>query len=87
MSVSIPAELSHSGEAGKPRSLRIFLVEDHDDTRKWMGICLEEMGHTIARVATMAEAIKDIPSAECDVRLREIGLPDGNGSDLLPRLA
>jgi DNA-binding NarL/FixJ family response regulator len=37
-------------------------------------------------VATMAEAIKDFPSAECDVLLRDIGLPDGNGSDLLPRL-
>jgi hypothetical protein len=29
----------------------------------------------------MTEAIKDFPSAECDVLLRDIGLPDGNGSD------
>lgn len=71
-----------------PRSaaLRIFVVENHEDTRYLLGLLLEQLGHTVLAVATMHEALHAVPAARCDVLISDVGLPDGNGWDLLRRL-
>jgi CheY-like chemotaxis protein len=71
--------------AGSP-SLRIFIVENHDDTRFLLGLLLEQLGHTVLSVATMQEALRLLPEANCDVLISDVGLPDGNGWDLLRKL-
>jgi two-component system CheB/CheR fusion protein len=63
--------------------LRIFLVEDHEDTLHWLTIYLEQMGHSVRSAATMTDALAALPSANCDVLITDIGLPDGSGWDLL----
>ena len=69
--------------AQTPRALRIFIVENHADTLKWIALYLREMGHTIFSAQTMAEALKELPGADCDVLISDIGLPDGDGWQLL----
>jgi two-component system CheB/CheR fusion protein len=66
--------------------LRIFIVENHEDTRFLLGLLLEQLGHTVASVATMQEALQTIPGARCDVLISDVGLPDGNGWELLKKL-
>ena len=76
-----PRDSSASGPA-----LRIFIVENHDDTRFLLGLLLEQLGHTVMSVATMQEALRTIPDASCDVLISDVGLPDGNGWELLRQL-
>ncbi|MFO1498193.1 MAG: response regulator [Verrucomicrobiota bacterium] len=69
-----------------PTPLRIFIVEDHPDTRKWLGVWLEDLGHTVVSAATCSEALEKFPRAQCTVLLCDIGLPDGTGWDLILHL-
>jgi two-component system CheB/CheR fusion protein len=64
-------------------SLRIFVVEDHSDSLEALRIYLESFGYVILSARSKAEALKDIPAANCDVLLSNIGLPDGSGRDLI----
>ena len=72
---------------GAKRPMRIFVVENHEDTRFLLCLLLEQLGHTVFSSATLADALKEIPAAQCDVLISDIGLPDGNGWDLMTRLA
>ena len=67
--------------------MRIFIVENHEDTRFLLGLLLEQLGHTVLGAATLSEALAAIPDAECDVLISDIGLPDGDGWELMMRLA
>ena len=66
--------------------LRVFVVENHVDTREFLRFMLEELGHTVLVADTMAKALRDVPAANCDVLISDIGLPDGDGWELLARL-
>ena len=66
--------------------LRVFVVENHVDTREFLRFMLEELGHTVLVADTMAKALRDVPAANCDVLISDIGLPDGDGWELLCRL-
>ncbi len=67
------------------RPLRIFIVENHADTLCSLTLFLEEIGHTIFSARSMKEALAALPGAEFDVLLSDIGLPDGDGWELLRR--
>jgi CheY-like chemotaxis protein len=70
-----------------PINLRVFIVENHDDTRLLLTMLLEQMGHKVAGTAkTLNEALRLIPQARCDVLISDIGLPDGDGWELMRRL-
>ena len=71
---------------GMKGRLRIFIVENHEDTRFLLGLLLEQLGHTVFSAATLKEGLAQIPAAECDVLISDVGLPDGNGWDLLKKL-
>ena len=85
---SDPSE-SPSGDTQRPgltRPLRIFIVENHEDTRFLLGLLLEQLGHTVFSATTLGDALDELPDAECDVLISDIGLPDGNGWELMARL-
>ena len=71
---------------GALRPLRIFIVENHEDTRILLGLLLEQLGHTVFTAATLQDAVDAIPAARCDVLISDIGLPDGDGWSLMARL-
>ena len=68
------------------RSLTIFVVENHPDTREMMQMYLESLGHTVHCAGSMEEALAALPQADCDVLISDIGLPDGDGWLLMHKL-
>jgi signal transduction histidine kinase/ActR/RegA family two-component response regulator len=78
------------GEAGLPagKSLDILLVEDHADTAHAMAALLEALGHRVTLAGTLAEARAAASrAARIDLVVSDLGLPDGNGQDLMRELA
>lgn len=70
---------------GAKYPLRILLVEDHSDTRKYLALYLKGAGYQVTAVATMGEALEAAPHSDCEVLISDIGLPDGDGWELLER--
>ena len=68
------------------RPLRVFLVENHQDTEKYIRLYLEHLGHEVATARDMATALKRFPESGCDVLVSDIRLPDGDGWQLLEGL-
>jgi response regulator RpfG family c-di-GMP phosphodiesterase len=65
--------------------LRIFVVEDDNDTLAAIQIYLEQLGHSVFSARSKAEALKKIPRANCHVLISDINLPDGNGWEIFGR--
>jgi CheY-like chemotaxis protein len=63
--------------------LRILIVENHNDTVKWLQLFLEDLGHKVGATRSVAEATKALKANDWDVLISDIGLPDGTGWDLL----
>ncbi|HET9373342.1 MAG TPA: response regulator [Chthoniobacterales bacterium] len=66
--------------------LRVFLVENHEDTVRYIKLYLEHLGHVVMVARDMETAFREIPKSRCDVLISDIGLPDGDGWVLLERL-
>jgi CheY-like chemotaxis protein len=81
-----PTSTSTGTRPGSKGQMRIFIVENHDDTRFLLGVLLEQLGHTVHAVANMKAAIEQAGTGEWDVLISDIGLPDGNGWELLVAL-
>jgi PAS domain S-box-containing protein len=65
------------------RTLRILLVEDHDDTRRTLARLLTHFGHQIVVADSQQSALKTLRLKAFDVVLSDIGLPDGSGYDVI----
>jgi len=64
--------------------LRIILIEDNTSTSMiLMRILVNRLGHTVKLACSFREAVELISSFPCDLILCDIGLPDGNGLDLV----
>ena len=66
--------------------LRVFVVENHADTREFLTFMLEELGHKVVVAETMAKALREFPNSGCNVLISDIGLPDGDGWQLMAEL-
>jgi two-component system CheB/CheR fusion protein len=84
------AELDES--AAKPRapeappspgSLRILLVDDHADTCAALERLLTLRGHSVAAAHSMRGALEIASAESFDLLISDVGLPDGNGMDLI----
>ena len=47
---------------------------------------LEIRGHRFVAATSLRETLATLPDADCDVLLSDVGLPDGDGWELLRRL-
>ena len=65
--------------------LRVFVVENHPDTMRALGGYLEELGHQVTYATSQTEALERLPKCPCDVLISDIGLPDGDGWELMER--
>ncbi|CAN5511349.1 hypothetical protein BH18VER2_BH18VER2_12860 [soil metagenome] len=63
--------------------MNILLVEDHEDSRVVLANLLIHCGHEVASAANMQEALRLLANWRFDVLVSDIGLPDGNGLDLV----
>ncbi len=61
----------------------MLLVEDHPDTAFVLARLLERNGFQVRRAASIREALELSRAESFDVVVSDIGLPDGNGYDLM----
>ena len=66
---------------------RILLVEDHEDTRETLSRLLVRRGHQVSPAGTLRAARALAASGEFDVVISDLGLPDGEGTELLAYFA
>jgi CheY-like chemotaxis protein len=66
--------------------LRILLVENHEDSLTYLTRYLQQLGHEVCGARDMASAIKVISSSNFDVLISDIGLPDGDGWQLIRQM-
>ena len=67
-------------------SVRILFVEDHEDTARVLRRILEHNGFSVAHANSLAAARELAGSQKFDVMISDLGLPDGNGLDLMREL-
>lgn len=86
-----PAEkrTSPKSEARTPASARgkILLLEDHEPTRIALASLLKRRGYLVETAASLAEARALAMKDEFHLLISDIGLPDGNGLDLMKELS
>lgn len=63
--------------------MHILLVEDHADTRSSLAKLLDRCGYEVAAAETVHDALLLLENLRFDVLLSDIGLPDGNGLQLV----
>ena len=63
--------------------MNILLVEDHQDTRRVLSVLLARSGHEILTAAGVGDALQLLANMRVNVLLSDLGLPDGDGLDLV----
>ena len=62
---------------------RIFVVEDNEDTRHLLELLLRASGYEVSLAGNMTDALREVPNSGADVLISDLGLPDGDGWQLL----
>jgi signal transduction histidine kinase len=83
---AIPESTDVPRSTAKRRSVRILLVEDHEDTNRSLTRMLRRRGYEVHTASDMRSALDLATSQQFDVLVSDIGLPDGSGIDLLKAL-
>jgi len=65
------------------KAVRILLVDDHEDTLEFMSRFLTLCGHEVATAATYQKALRISQEQQFDLLLSDLGLPDGDGYQLM----
>ena len=66
--------------------ITILLVEDHTDTARSLAKLLAHYGHTVSIASTAADARRLAAASRFELVLCDLGLPDGDGADLLAEI-
>ncbi len=65
------------------QSMRILLVEDHEDTNRSLTNLLRRRGYHVRSAGNLQSALDLSAKEEFDVLISDLGLPDGSGIDLM----
>jgi CheY-like chemotaxis protein len=79
----VDANEEPNAEVTISKSLRLLFVDDHSDTRRVLSRLLSKCGHEVATADSAQGALKLLASDRFDALISDIGLPDGNGFDLV----
>ncbi|MEP6936563.1 MAG: ATP-binding protein, partial [Chthoniobacterales bacterium] len=71
---------------GQRKSMRILLVEDHEDTNRSLTNLLRRRGYHVQPANSLRTALTCAAQEQFDVLVSDIGLPDGTGLDLMQQL-
>jgi CheY-like chemotaxis protein len=69
-----------------PTHRRILLVEDHGPTRTTLEQLMKRRGYMVWTAASLQEARRLIATETFDLLLSDLGLPDGNGCELMEEM-
>ena len=61
----------------------ILIVEDEADIRRFVRLTLESDGHTVHEAATLQRGLIEAGTRRPDLVVLDLGLPDGDGVDLI----
>jgi CheY-like chemotaxis protein len=64
----------------------ILVVDDHGDTLRSMKMLLARLGYEVLAAENMTDALRIAEKQHFDILLSDIGLPDGNGLELLRKI-
>jgi signal transduction histidine kinase/DNA-binding response OmpR family regulator len=84
--VSVEAIPAVSTRTGERQSMRILLVEDHEDTNRSLTNLLRRRGYQVQAAHSVKTALDLAATAQFDVLVSDIGLPDGSGIELMRML-
>ncbi len=62
---------------------KVLLIEDEKQIRRFVRAALEEEGCQVVEAETMAQGLIEAGSRKPDLLVLDLGLPDGNGVDLI----
>jgi HAMP domain-containing protein/signal transduction histidine kinase/CheY-like chemotaxis protein len=68
------------------QTMRILLVEDHEDTKRSLTNLLRRRGYQVESAGDLQSALDLSTKEEFDVLISDLGLPDGSGIDLMRAL-
>ncbi|HEV2841489.1 MAG TPA: response regulator [Chthoniobacterales bacterium] len=68
------------------KSMRVLLVEDHEDTNRSLTHLLRRRGYHVEAARSVQSALEIAATEKFDVLVSDIGLPDGSGIDLMQQL-
>ena len=87
-STEAPKPAGRRGSKRVPRldDVRLLLVEDDQATRDALVVVLEGVGAVVTAVGTVAAALDAYAASPPDLILSDIGLPDGDGNDLIRQI-
>ena len=83
------AETSQSALPSIPatrKSMRVLLVEDHEDTNRSLTQLLRRRGYHVQAAHSVESALAAAGQERFDVLVSDIGLPDGSGIELMQKL-
>jgi signal transduction histidine kinase len=83
---SPPADSPPSGSPMIRNNIRILLVEDHEPTRTALTRLLMRRSYKVTTASSIAEARAMAEAGNFNLLVSDIGLPDGNGYDLMDEL-
>ncbi|HWM26009.1 MAG TPA: response regulator [Chthoniobacterales bacterium] len=68
------------------KSMRVLLVEDHEDTNRSLTHLLRRRGYHVQAARSVQSALEMAAAERFDVLVSDIGLPDGSGIELMQKL-
>src|SRR6476661_995575 len=74
-------------QASQRQSMRILLVEDHEDTNRSLTNLLRRRGYYVQSATSLQSALELNAKEEFDVLISDLGLPDGSGIELMQKLS
>jgi len=82
--LSEPAAMVARPDAGQP--LRVLVIEDYDDSREALELCLRMLGHDVASAASGERGVELAAQWQPHVGLVDIGLPGLDGYEVARRI-
>ncbi|HEX8489760.1 MAG TPA: ATP-binding protein [Chthoniobacterales bacterium] len=79
----VTPKISVPGNGSLPASLQVLIVDDHAETLRVLSALLRKRGHVVSTADSSQGALTILDNVKFDVLISDIGLPDGNGYDLI----
>jgi PAS domain S-box-containing protein len=79
----VTPKVSVPGNGSRPPSLQVLIVDDHAETLRVLSALLRKRGHIVATADSSQGALQTLEGGQFDVLISDIGLPDGNGYELV----
>jgi CheY-like chemotaxis protein len=85
-SVTAAASAAGAQPAASRRRYHLLVVEDHQPTREVLERLLRRQGHAVESASSVEAALARAAAGRFDLVISDIGLPDGDGVELMVQL-